>query len=868
MGETRWGRRDFMRLGAQGASALSLGQAADVLGFQQAQSDTTPPSVAMSNVAQSFNGNYEGERLAQVAFPIGGMGAGMICLEGAGGVARFSLRHRPELEREHGVFAAVSIKGPQPLARVLEGPVPRWKLRPQFPGPDGTGCWGLPRFHHALFEAQFPFATVRFKDEEVPLELTLTGWSPFSPGDADNASLPVAGLEYTFTNRTTASVEAVFSFNAENFLAEPLAYPPPPDSERLDRIRPTPGGFILYGPGAKGRPTDEGTCAIWVNEPNVTVNHAWFLDSLDLLWRDFQSGNYHAREALLNGPAAGASLFAPFALAPGEAKTVTVYLAWYVPNSNVYEPETGSKDGKPISYPHPAESYRPWYAGRFSEIGDVIHYWQVQYSPLRQAAERFSRTFYDSTLPPELLEAVSANLSILKSPTVLRQPDGRLWGWEGSWAAGEDRTGISGTTTHVWNYAQAIPHLFPDLERSLRETEFGGNQNEEGLQYCRTPLPIRPVEPGHTFPDGAAADGQLGGIIKVYRDWRISGDTQWLRRLWPRIRASLDYCIRTWDPEHRGWIEEPHLTTYDVLFWGADSVCTSLYLGALKAATLMGQALKEPVDLYAQLLRRAELKMETQLFNGEYFQQEVKWRDLRAPFPPKDEPWFPNTPAWSEFQKKEGPQAQCGAGCLSDGLLGAWLSLISGLGDVLDARKVESHLTSVYRHNLKRDLTNHTNFARAAFACGAEPGLLACTWPRGGRPSVAVPYADEVWTGTEYQVASHLIALGRINEGLEIVRACRRRYDGRVRNPFDEVEAGHWYARAMSSYALLQAFSGARYDAVDQILYLTPVIRGDYRNFLATATGYGTVGVKDGKPFLEVVSGEIKFKRIQYTAAP
>jgi hypothetical protein len=177
----------------------------------------------------------EGESLAQVAFPMGGIGAGMICLEGTGALSKFSLHHRPDLDQERQVFAAVAIKGLRTLARVLEGPVPAWKLRPQWPGQDRNGCWGLPRFREVKFEAQFPFATVRLKDSAVPLEVTLTGWSPFSPGDADNASLPVAGLDYTFTNRRTASVDAVFSFNAENLMAEPPnAGPLPiPESERL-----------------------------------------------------------------------------------------------------------------------------------------------------------------------------------------------------------------------------------------------------------------------------------------------------------------------------------------------------------------------------------------------------------------------------------------------------------------------------------------------------------------------------------------------------------------------------------------------------------------------------------------------------------
>ena len=126
-------------------------------------------------------------------------------------------------------------------------------------------------------------------------------------------------------------------------------------------------------------------------------------------------------------------------------------------------------------------------------------------------------------------------------------------------------------------------------------------------------------------------------------------------------------------------------------------------------------------------------------------------------------------------------------------------------------------------------------------------------------------YSNEVWTGIEYQVASHLMLMGLVEEGMQIVRACRDRYDGRLRNPFDEYECGHWYARAMASYALLQGLSGARYDAVDKVLHLRPNLSGDFRAFLSTATGYGTVGRQNGKPFVEVKSGTIEVRTIKTT---
>ena len=180
--------------------------------------------------------------------------------------------------------------------------------------------------------------------------------------------------------------------------------------------------------------------------------------------------------------------------------------------------------------------------------------------------------------------------------------------------------------------------------------------------------------------------------------------------------------------------------------------------------------------------------------------------------------------------------------------------MVCGVGHVIDSGKIASHLKSVHKYNLKCDLSTHANPQRPGYAGGKEGGLLLCSWPKGGALSLPFVYSDEVWTGIEYQAASHLIMLGLVNEGLDVVRACRDRYDGRVRNPFNEYECGNWYARAMSSYALLQALSGARYDAVEEVLYLTPAVAGDFRCFISTASGYGTVGIKNGKPFLDVKS--------------
>jgi len=297
-------------------------------------------------------------------------------------------------------------------------------------------------------------------------------------------------------------------------------------------------------------------------------------------------------------------------------------------------------------------------------------------------------------------------------------------------------------------------------------------------------------------------------------------------------------------------------------------MCTSFYLGAPKAATVMAEALGDDVPLYRELLDKGVAFMESELWDGEYFIQQIQWQGLRAADPTTAKSWNVDySPEAVALLQEEGPKYQYGRGCISDGVLGAWIAAVCGVGPFLDHDKVRSHLLAVHHYNLKHDLRSHANPQRPSFALGKDGGLLLCTWPKGGALSLPFVYSNEVWTGIEYQVASHLMLMGETDAGCEIVRVLRDRYNSAVRNPFGEYECGHWYARAMASYGMLQGLTGARYDAVERKLYLHPTLQGDFRAFLATATGYGTVGVKDGQPFLEVRHGTIPYEEIVFDAS-
>ena len=316
---------------------------------------------------RSYNGSYQGEHLNRVAFPMGGIGAGMICLEGTGALSHVSIRNRPEVFTEPCVFSAIHIKE-SGITRVLEGPVPKWKLfgRPHTGGGAPGTTYGLPRFRSASFLPRFPFATVSLFDEAIPLDVTITGWSPFTPGNADDSSLPVAALEFRFANRGDTSVSAVYSFNARNFLAT---------NSGGASVEPLGAGFVLRQPGNAEKPWEETALCAQVDDDQATTDCAWFRggwwDPLTMIWEKVSTGDTTPRPPHQEGDSSpGGSVFVPFSLGPGEEKTVRLRLSWYTPNTNLRTGKPPSEtegccSNEPVGCCGPSQptTYKPWYAG-------------------------------------------------------------------------------------------------------------------------------------------------------------------------------------------------------------------------------------------------------------------------------------------------------------------------------------------------------------------------------------------------------------------------------------------------------------------------------------------------------------------------
>ncbi len=809
-------------------------------------------------------GVLKGAYLEQVAFPLGGLGAGCLHLGGAGNLQDFCLFNNPDFGHSPMTFAAACCQAKgrrQRVWRVLEGPVQAPHVYDQGRFGNGvlaSGHEGLPHMAAAEFCGEFPFARVTLRDRALPLQVRLEAFSPLIPGDAEASGLPAAFLKYQLRNRSRWTQRVQFSFNVQ--------YPAPAQLHG-QRLQDLQGHRVCHR-------QEEGVAGLWFDSelpatdlrkmslavvsplPDQQANCAWFrggwYDTLSILAKQIGDGALphvpQSAPVLPSGRSGrfGATLFWDFELAPGESVAVPVVYCWHVPNSNLaYGQPQDQQDG--CGCTGAAVAYRPYYASVYADAWAVARRALEQLADLERRTRRFHRSLFGSTLPRHVLEAVSANLAILKSPTMLRQQDGTLWNWEGcSYGHGC----CAGSCTHVWNYAQALPYLFPALERTLRDQELKWSMDERGHVTFRAALPTGPT--GHEFH--AAADGQLGGVLKLYRDWQLCGDEAWLRERYPLVRRSLEYCIATWDPDEQGVLSEPHHNTYDIEFWGPDVMCSSFYLAALRAMVAMADHLHEDADAarYRALAERGRQYCDTWLWNGEYYHQKVEWQNLRAAR--SIERW---TSAYSPealaLLQQEGPKYQYGTGCLSDGVIGQWYAEMLGLPPALDPQRTRRHLEAVFAHNFRNSLQGHVNPQRPGFALNDEPGLLLCSWPRGGKPALPFVYSDEVWTGIEYQVASHLIYVGRVEEGLSVVRAVRQRYDGRVRNPWNEYECGSYYARALASYALLLALTGFRYSAPDRSLYLAPKMRHAEGRFLFSVdSGWGSIAYSRRRSVIRV----------------
>jgi len=856
-------RRGFLKqaAGAIGAAtqAASVVSAATLAASQPIAAEVSNESAkapSSSHSAFDYPRRFEGRQLKMISFPLGGVGAGSLGLGGRGQLIDWEIFNRAHKgNRPQYCFPSIWVQAgsAKPIARVLES-----RILPPYEGQQGLdsdNVPGLSRLEEAVFHGGYPLAHIDFKDRGLPVKVELDAFSPFIPHDPDDSGLPVAILRYRVTNPGSSPAKVSIAFSLDNPVRNHVQSADkanPEEEKRINEFRtsgnlagimmtnpalaakdeanPMSGSFVMAAiPGA-------GSVTHWKGWPKSR----WWNSPL-LFWDQFaKEGNLEAQP---DTPGEVGALCLSQAIPGGKSAEFTFVLAWHFPNRT---PDwcgwaTPKGDGNTI--------IGNYYSTRFEDAWDVAAYTVMNLEELEARTRQFATAFRESTIPSEVKDAASANLSTLASTTCFRTADGEFHGFEGS----GDVAGLGfGNCTHVWNYETATAHLFPSFARSLRKSAFGYSMDDAGAMQFRQYLPDGKWRSGY-----AAADGQMGQIVHAWLDWKLSGDEAWLRGIWPRIKKGLEFAWVKggWDSDRDGVLEGVQHNTYDVEFYGPNPMCGIYYLAALRACEEMARAVGEDDSAkeYKRLFEQGSKWIDANLFNGEFYIQKIRGFH-------KSE-IAPNLISNMGAENSELPEYQVGGGCLVDQLVGQYLGEVGGLGPLVSSENIRKTLRSIYEYNYKRSVAHHDSMART-FVLNDEAAVVICDYGKSERPRIPFPYYAEAWTGLEYVLASLMMHWGMVERGIECVRNVRTRFDGERRNPWDEPEYGHHYARAMSSWSTVVALSGFLYDgARGSVIAVPRIAHADFRCFWATGTGWGSFSYRqhaDGTRFtIQVLSGTL-----------
>lgn len=788
---------------------------------------------------------YTGSKTKEISFPLGGIGSGCIGLSGSGRLIDWEIFNRPNKGSLNGFthFAVKAEAGGKLIdARILQGdflpPHAGSTTNSLGHGVARTTLAGLPHFKDVVFEGRYPFAAVHFKDDAFPGAVKLTAFNPLIPLNDRDSSIPGAFFEVEVTNPTGAEITYTVCFSVSNPLHKDKTYNTFVREKDVKMVR-------LCCNGYKENDPEYGDLTVATDHPDVSRQEYWYrgawFDAVATFWHDFckpgkLADRTYDRYSSINVRLENhqktedtCSIAAHMDIGPGSSQRVRFLITWNFPNChNYWNPVKSCCEGADCRGGE-VGAWKNYYAVLFRNSQESAVYSLINWRRLYSDTLKFKNALFSSSMPDVLTEAVSANISTLKSPTALRLEDGSFYGWEG---CNSNCGSCEGSCTHVWNYAYALPFLFPKLERSMRSLDFKYNQREDGSMSFRLQLPLGRGRDGFR----ACADGQFGGVIKAYRDWKISGDTQWLKSIWEEIKKSIDFAWADtnedkWDADRDGVLEGRQHHTLDMELFGPNSWLNGFYLAALKAGAEMADFLGEPEKAreYRELFEKGKKWTDEYLFNGEYYHQRIDLKDKSVidRFGEGGSILGISTEQayWNE-EKKE-IKNQFGEGCAIDQVLAQWHANICGLGEIFDKGQTRRALASIYRYNFKKSFRNFFNPCRV-YTLDDDAGAVICEWPEGKyKPAVPAPYSEECWTGCEYQAAAHMIQEGLVSEGVEIVAAVRARFDGENRDPWNEFECGSHYARAMSSYSLLNAFSGFEFDLVRDRMGFNPVFPKD-----------------------------------------
>ena len=789
--------------------------------------------------------HYDSGHLYRIALPLGGIGTGTVSLGGRGELRDWEIMNVPAKNYStvttgnNAPFFAIYTKAKDGTTNttLLTGAL----YDNEYLHYEGRSVnhHGMPRFAEASFDAAYPFGQVNLSDKELPVSVKIKGFNPLIPGNAEDSGLPIAILTYEVTNRTNKELEVAVCGSMRNFIGKDGSqfftdwkgdYIPTGSNQNRNSFRQEDGisGIYMYSDGVDKNDPAYGTIALATNaQEGVTFRtssrpDSWWNAILDF-WDDFSEDGQLQEKSESADSDPMASLAVKKSIPANSTRSFTFFITWSFPNRKAWSSEVVGN----------------YYTQQYPDAWVATQKIVPQIAELEKQTLTFVEALLNSSYPEVIKETALFNLATLRSQTVFRIPSGHLMGWEGVM----DRFGsCAGSCTHVWNYEMATPFLFGELAKTMRDVEFNYATKESGLMNFRAGLPLNTASDGNS----AAADGQMGCIMKFYRDWQLSGDNNFLAENWEQVKKVLSFAWieRGWDGNQDGVMEGAQHNTMDVDYYGPNPQMGFWYMGALRAATEMATAMgeREFAQKCQTLFDKGSKWMDQNLFNGEYYEHKI------------------TDPSTFEFIDMESEQAnipsfQLGPGCLVDQLVGQYMAHICGLGYLGKEENIKTTLRSIMKYNFVEDFSRHFNNARS-YVMGNEAGLLMASWPK-GRLKVPFPYFAEVMTGFEYSTATSMLYEGMEAEALKCIKSIRERHNGSKRNPFSEPECGHHYARSMASWSSILAWSGFHYSGVDQKIEFTDRA-GEY--FWSNGYAWGTCKIEKKRATLSVLYGKLALK--------
>ena len=792
---------------------------------------------------------HRGEALRAVTLPLGGIGTGSVALAGDGGLRQWQIvnnvNHDAHVPNSFfaiwagtgvdGRYGAVVLQSDalyddenfQPAPSISDHLVPEGsrRLLAELPGVDGVEV-----------TAQYPIVDVAYRSQTIPVEVGLEAFSPFIPLNSKDSGLPAVAFNFTVTNPLQRAVQVSLLGSQQNLVGwNGKTYidgnSNPGYGRNVNSLAHLHGLVALDMANTRlgvDHPANGRLALAVFRQPGDEISAMTQWESPRQVW-DYFSDRYGrlpdqgSGGASPDGQTWNGAVAVHFALAAGASRTVTFVLAWYFPNRYVTwdQRNVGILDRKSLFWL--GNQYNNWFDSALS----VVEYVRDNYPRLVAQTRLYRDRFFDSTLPWQLLDSVAGPISTIRSPTCIWNEDGRFHGFEGCHGASTFHGELEGCCpmdcTHVWNYEMAVAKLFPDLEQGMRHTDLIDQISPWGSIPHRTVLPLYLPRPWEVFiggPRNPAMDGELGTVLKTYREVRHGADRAWFDEMWPQLKKLMQHIMDDYDTEGDGVIRGEQPNTYDISIHGANTFIGSLYLAALRAAEEMA-LLQGEGDLAQRYHARFETgwkNYDELCWNGEYFIQVV---DL-----------------------EQHTEQEFGTGCHMDQLLGQWWAHAVGLGHVLPKEHVQTAVQNIFNFNRRQSFLKDDQKPRI-YMDERDKGLYICTWPHGGRPDVPTQYSDEVWSGLEYPVAGLLLFEDKVEPAMTMLADVRARHDGTRRSPWNEVECGDHYVRPMASWTLLEAAAGYRYDAGHGSMALAPRINADdFRSFFITAAGWGTYSQK------------------------